>query len=131
MPALEEMPEEHVYQAHGIYLLTSQHRVIRRLKRVFEPAIHGNKAWRASFLLMDYLLHHPPRMREDEQEFARLNAANLMFCEDAARRLKAMLAQRADVVDFRGRVEHHESLHAHDAVTVFAKGAPGGYAAVP
>ena len=69
--------------------------------------------------------------REDEQEFARLNAANLMFCEDAARRLKAMLAQRADVVDFRGRVEHHESLHAHDAVTVFAKGAPGGYAAVP
>ena len=26
--------------------------------------------------------------REDEQEFARLNGQNLMFCEDAARRLQ-------------------------------------------
>ena len=61
MPQLERMPEEHVYQAYGIYLLTSQHRLIRRLKRAYEPAIHGNKAWRSSFLLMDYLLHNPPR----------------------------------------------------------------------
>ena len=29
--------------------------------------------------------------RSDEQEFARLNAENLMFCEDAARKIKAML----------------------------------------
>jgi GTP cyclohydrolase I len=27
--------------------------------------------------------------REDEREFARLNGANLMFCEDAGRRLKS------------------------------------------
>ncbi len=69
--------------------------------------------------------------REDEQEFARLNAANLMFCEDAGRRLKAMLNARADVVDFHVRVEHHESLHAHDAVSVFVKGVKGGYRPVP
>lgn len=69
--------------------------------------------------------------REDEQEFARRNAANLMFCEDAGRRLKTMLDERADVLDFRVRVEHHESLHAHDAVSVFAKGVPGGYEPVP
>ena len=29
--------------------------------------------------------------REDEQEFARLNGQNLMFCEDAARKIKALL----------------------------------------
>ena len=69
--------------------------------------------------------------REDEQEFARRNAANLMFCEDAGRRLKMMLDDRADVLDFSVRVEHHESLHAHDAVSVFAKGIAGGYEPVP
>ena len=69
--------------------------------------------------------------REDEQEFARRNAANLMFCEDAGRRLKAMLDARAGVLDFCVRVEHHESLHAHDAVSVFAKGVAGGYQPVP
>ncbi len=31
--------------------------------------------------------------RADEQEFARLNGQNLMFCEDAARRLKHSLNQ--------------------------------------
>ena len=31
--------------------------------------------------------------REDEQAFAKLNAANLMFCEDAARRVAAALAR--------------------------------------
>ena len=69
--------------------------------------------------------------RADEQEFARRNAANLMFCEDAGRRLKAMLEIRADVLDFHVRVEHHESLHAHDAVSVFTKGVAGGYAPLP
>ena len=69
--------------------------------------------------------------REDEQEFARLNAANLMFCEDAGRRLKALLNARADIADFHVRVEHHESLHAHDAVSVFAKGVEGGYRPIP
>ena len=69
--------------------------------------------------------------REDEQEFARRNAANLMFCEDAGRRLKAVLDANSSVRDFHVRVEHHESLHAHDAVSVFAKGVPGGYQAMP
>jgi len=69
--------------------------------------------------------------REDEQEFARLNAANLMFCEDAGRRLKSVLDGNPSVVDFHVRVEHHESLHAHDAVSVFAKGVDGGYTPIP
>jgi GTP cyclohydrolase I len=59
--------------------------------------------------------------RADEQEFARLNAENLMFCEDAARRLKAALDADIRIADFKVRVEHQESLHAHDAVAVARK----------
>lgn len=65
--------------------------------------------------------------REDEQEFARLNAANLMFCEDAARRIKSALNADISVRDFWVRVNHMESLHAHDAVSVVVKGIDGGY----
>ncbi|TCK08242.1 GTP cyclohydrolase FolE2 [Marinobacterium mangrovicola] len=65
--------------------------------------------------------------REDEQAFARLNGSNLMFCEDAARRISQALSQRDEVKDFWIRVEHQESLHAHDAVAVVTAGVPGGY----
>ena len=54
--------------------------------------------------------------REDEQAFAQLNAQNLMFCEDAARRVAATLATDARVERFDAQVAHFESLHAHDAV---------------
>ncbi|GGA87961.1 GTP cyclohydrolase FolE2 [Neiella marina] len=67
--------------------------------------------------------------REDEQEFARLNGQNLMFCEDAARRLKHHLNQFAAATDFWLRVDHLESLHAHDASAVTVKGVANGYAA--
>ncbi|WP_016955079.1 GTP cyclohydrolase FolE2 [Catenovulum agarivorans] len=67
--------------------------------------------------------------REDEQEFARLNGQNLMFCEDAGRRLKHTLNQVAGYLDFWIRVNHYESLHAHDAVSVSTKGIAGGYRA--
>ena len=69
--------------------------------------------------------------REDEQEFARLNGQNLMFCEDAARRIKGALSQHADVQDFWLRVNHYESLHGHDAVAVATGGRKGGYQPIP
>ncbi len=59
--------------------------------------------------------------REDEQEFARLNGQNLMFVEDAARKLKCALSVDSIVQDFTVRVAHYESLHAHDAVAVAHK----------
>jgi GTP cyclohydrolase IB len=65
--------------------------------------------------------------REDEQEFARLNGANQMFCEDAARRVKHALNQQSSYNDFWVRIEHIESLHAHDAVAITTKGVEGGY----
>ena len=65
--------------------------------------------------------------REDEQAFARLNAENLMFCEDAARRVAAALAADPRVQRFDVRVSHFESLHPHDAVAqVSGKGSAAG-----
>lgn len=69
--------------------------------------------------------------REDEQEFARLNGQNLMFIEDAARKLKDALMKDERLTDFWVRVEHHESLHAHDAVGVFTRGVANGYLPIP
>jgi GTP cyclohydrolase I len=59
--------------------------------------------------------------RQDEQAFARLNAENLMFCEDAARRIKNDLERMAFVTDYWFKVEHQESLHAHNAVAIDQK----------
>jgi GTP cyclohydrolase IB len=64
--------------------------------------------------------------REDEQEFAKRNGQNLMFCEDAARRIKRELSLDPVYTDFKIKVEHFESLHAHDAVAMVVKGVPGG-----
>lgn len=65
--------------------------------------------------------------REDEQEFARLNGQNLMFCEDAARRLQHAMLHATEFDDFWLKINHLESLHAHDAVSVTTKGIEGGY----
>ncbi len=54
--------------------------------------------------------------RADEQAFALANGQNLMFCEDAARRLNVTLKTLPWLSGFNLRVEHAESLHAHDAV---------------
>lgn len=56
--------------------------------------------------------------REDEQEFARLNGSNLMFCEDAARKLKAALERVEGINEFQVEINHLESLHPHDAAAV-------------
>ena len=65
--------------------------------------------------------------REDEQAFARLNGQNLMFCEDAARRMQLALANDERFDDFRIRASHYESLHPHNAVAVATKGVVDGY----
>jgi GTP cyclohydrolase IB len=65
--------------------------------------------------------------REDEQAFALANGGNLMFCEDAARRIQRALDADAGIADFHVRLEHQESLHPHDAVAYASKGVSGGY----
>ncbi|ASK35334.1 GTP cyclohydrolase FolE2 [Alloalcanivorax mobilis] len=69
--------------------------------------------------------------RVDEQEFALLNGQNLMFCEDAARRLKQALDPQECYRDFWLRVNHLESLHAHNAVAIVTKEVDGGYLPIP
>ncbi|WP_043694959.1 GTP cyclohydrolase FolE2 [Luteibacter sp. 9133] len=59
--------------------------------------------------------------RADEQAFALANGQNLMFCEDAARRIQKTLEADRNVADFHVRVAHHESLHPHDAVAFASK----------
>lgn len=51
--------------------------------------------------------------RADEQAFARLNGENLMYVEDAARKVQQALATRFHASDVS--VTHLESLHPHDA----------------
>jgi GTP cyclohydrolase I len=64
--------------------------------------------------------------REDEQAFALLNGQNLMFCEDAARIIRAALDADARIRDYHIRASHFESLHPHDAVAIVVKGVPNG-----
>ena len=65
--------------------------------------------------------------REDEQAFALANGQNLMFCEDAARRMQRALDVDERIADFWVRASHHESLHPHDAVAVAVKGIADGW----
>lgn len=65
--------------------------------------------------------------RVDEQRFALLNGTNLMFCEDAARRMQQALDADERIADFWLRASHYESLHPHDAVAIATKGVDGGY----
>lgn len=63
MPLLEEEIEPFLERAYGISVLTTRHRLARRLLRNVEPEAHGHKTWGSSYLLMDYLLTHPLRQR--------------------------------------------------------------------
>jgi GTP cyclohydrolase IB len=60
--------------------------------------------------------------RVDEQEFARLNGENTMFCEDAARKVQSWLESVHSVTGYRAIFEHQESLHSHNAVAVIERG---------
>lgn len=60
-----DSPLKKEIRAHGVRLLLSRHPEIRKLKRLHNPACHGNKLWSSSWLLMDYLRHRglPKRAR--------------------------------------------------------------------
>lgn len=58
--------------------------------------------------------------RADEQAFAALNGRNLMYAEDAARRLAEAVSRKHRA--YSVQVTHRESLHAHDAVAAVAQG---------
>ena len=52
----------HIIQYLSIKALRSTHPEVRRLKRNQSiHSAHGNKVWRSSFVLMDYLTTYPPQ----------------------------------------------------------------------
>ena len=60
--------------------------------------------------------------REDEAEFARRNAQNLMFCEDASRRLAGLFKNDKRFLDYSICVQHYESLHPFTVESIICKG---------
>ncbi len=54
--------------------------------------------------------------RVDEQAFAERNGANLMFVEDALRRVRVCMESMDCISAYHARTAHLESLHAHDAI---------------
>ena len=50
-------PTEHRFR--GVRMPTSRHPAVRRARREANPEIHGNKLWKSSTLLIDYLHRHP------------------------------------------------------------------------
>ena len=104
----------------------------RELWRGAERVAIVPKSLESLAYLIEHALKTPVQTavkREDEQAFALANGQNLMFCEDAARRMQRALDADERIADFRVRATHHESLHPHDAVAVATKGIAGGYAA--
>jgi len=65
--------------------------------------------------------------REDEAEFAKKNAENFMFCEDAVRRLGALFKTKKEFSDYSLSVEHYESLHPFTVQSRITKGGLGGW----
>ncbi|WP_180301726.1 GTP cyclohydrolase, FolE2/MptA family, partial [Xanthomonas phaseoli] len=103
-------------QAHGSYATPHSQRSVAQV-RVELPADAQRLAIPQLVGLCEQALATPVQAavrRTDEQAFARLNGANLMYVEDAARRLRKVLAEHYAV--FHVAVRHLESLHAHDAV---------------
>ena len=83
---------------------------------------------------MKVVIHHPQGDYASFYSFSEesmIPIKNPMFVEDAGRRLKTTLEDDERWNDFWVRIEHHESLHAHDAVGVFTKGEEDGYQPVP
>ncbi|NIB39330.1 methyltransferase domain-containing protein [Pseudomaricurvus alkylphenolicus] len=55
------MSTVHSRQAFGLEILKNSHPDIRRLKKESgEASLHGNKFWKSTFVLMDYLNECPP-----------------------------------------------------------------------
>ena len=54
--------------------------------------------------------------REDELEFAKLNGQNLMFVEDAVRKVKKVFLAHKVFNEYKINVTHYESLHNHNAI---------------
>ena len=61
--------KQHERQAFGLTICKNSHPEIRKLRRqVGDAEIHGNKFWKSTFLLMDYLREYPIKKRANVLE---------------------------------------------------------------
>ena len=67
--------------------------------------------------------------RADEMEFARLNGRNMLFCEDAVRRIGELFKSKKHFLDYHVQVRHYESLHPFTVESSLVKGVTGGWSA--
>jgi len=54
---------KHYKVARNLIILKRKNKHIKKLKENGYPSIHGYKVWKSSFLIMDYLDHHPIKRR--------------------------------------------------------------------
>jgi predicted nicotinamide N-methyase len=58
---LKQSKRKTEYRFRGVTMPTSQHPAIRQIRRQgTNPSIHGNKLWKSSRLVIDYLKKNPP-----------------------------------------------------------------------
>jgi GTP cyclohydrolase I len=121
---------EHARDTRGVYAIPHSQ---RSKARVTIEEVEGKKIWIEDIHAhcLNALKTETQVMvkREDEQAFAELNGAYTKFVEDAARLLYREFDADKRIKDFQIACAHLESLHSHDAVSVIAKGVPGGFAA--
>jgi len=121
---------EHARDTRGVYAIPHSQ---RSKARITVEEVPGKKIWIEDIQAhcLNALKTETQVMvkREDEQAFAELNGAYTKFVEDAARLLYREFDADRRIKDFQIACAHLESLHSHDAVSVIAKGVPGGFTA--
>ena len=96
----------HQTQAFGLTILKNTHSDMRRIKREYgAPEIHGNKFWKSTFLLMDYLQENPIKKRAKVLEVGCGYGLGGLFC---AKHFNASLTS----LDADDRVFPYLELHA-------------------
>lgn len=61
--------EKHIKEVRGLKIYKKKHKIIKKLlKDTSTPEIHGDKVWFSSYLILDYLLEHPPKKKANIME---------------------------------------------------------------
>lgn len=115
---------EHAALTRGIYGIPHSQRSVARVCIEFDKFIWIEDLVAACrrALLTETLVFCK---RQDEQAFAELNGSQPKFVEDAARILATGLNDMKGVLDYKLVISHLESLHSHNAISVFLKGIKG------
>ena len=58
---MKQLDTDQTTHAYGIDILHPLHPSIKKLKLDYPTALHGDKVWDSSYLLMDYLSQNPPK----------------------------------------------------------------------